>query len=492
MSVVRRIIPLLLCVAPLALAQTPATRPTAEALAAGEARSVLERVALARARSKLMARLADLPVQEGVTLAAWAGRDADLDRQVRRWARSLPRSGPPRFYSDGDCEIDVHVSAEEALAALVGLVRERAKPDAPADEAVLKRAARTWPDIWCSGAATRGDGENSRKPVGWEDVSIDGIEIVRRAAAADARNALLAEAGRLKVTNARRLSEFIESSDTIRDMLRTGLETLATLRVEFEPDQVGVARATVKMTDFIRLLTDVHRQHYQGDVFHAADFREMALLTDFAELSAEGLASPPARYIIKSPYAQLELSMPPWAESRLTATGRFESVGDTATESAEGAKVRAERARIDAIDALRGQVEELILQDNVTVAAFLAEHHELKPDVVTFLSGARPLGPPRQRDGVVEVTVELPLQRLWLILRRGMDTVEVDPPASQPARGGFMNVIPRTSGVPSSSLYAGACKAELCTSDRDEALNRLLSIRPHAAIRSRHGAPRIA
>ncbi|TWT43816.1 hypothetical protein RAS1_02160 [Phycisphaerae bacterium RAS1] len=408
-----------------ACAQSNSSQPAA---LSAETRSVLERVALARARSKLMARLSELPVQEGVCLAAWAGRDAELDRRFRRWVRSLPRSGMPRFYSDGDCEMDVHVTAEELLAALLGLLGDGAAGARADDESLLKRAARTWPEIWCSGAASPADSGGSKKPAGWEDVSIDGIEIVRRAAAADARNALLSDAGRLKVTNARRLAEFIDCSDPVRDALRTGVETIATVRVDFEPDQVGVGHASMKMTDFIRLLTDVHKEHYQGDAFHAADFREMALLTDFAELSAEGLAAPPSRTIVKSPYAPLELSAPPWAEARLTALGRFQFEGAPADE-----KLTAERARLEGVDELRRQVEALVIQNGVTVAALLAEHGEMKDDVVTFLSSARPIGPPRKReDGAVEVTVELPLHRLWLIVRRAMELVEVDPPASQP------------------------------------------------------------
>jgi hypothetical protein len=81
------------------------------------------------------------------------------------------------------------------------------------------------------------------------------------------------------------------------------------------------------------------------------------------------------------------------------------------------------------MDVLRKQVEALVIKDDVTVEQWLGYHPELKDDVVIFLSGARVADRGRvESDGTAEVRVELPLGRLWKIVRRGMQRVEVDPP----------------------------------------------------------------
>ena len=164
----------------------------------------------------------------------------------------------------------------------------------------------------------------------------------------------------------------------------------------------------------------------------------MALLTGERELRATGLASPAKRYALRSAYKLIELDAPDWADQTLAAAGRYEPLDDEDFDE----RTRIEAARFDGIDKLRRRVEALVIQKSVTVERFLGRHRELKDDVVVFLSGARVVGEPRaRRDESVEVNVRLGLRRMWLIVRRGMRTVEVDPPDStgastQPAGGG--------------------------------------------------------
>ena len=100
-------------------------------------------------------------------------------------------------------------------------------------------------------------------------------------------------------------------------------------------------------------------------------------------------------------------------------------------------KTAQERAaRLDGIDKLRRKVEQLVIQEGATVSEFLAYHQDLKDDVVLFLSGARPKGQPRTLTGdSVEVEVEVPLRRLWEIVRRDMKLENVEPPEGGDALG---------------------------------------------------------
>jgi len=403
-------------------AQAPAPALTAEQ------QKVLRDVALAKARTELLDRVRELPLRPGVALAEWLARDVALDRALRLWVRTRPAQGEPRQYSDRVCEADARMSPDDLQTQLLKLVEDY--PDAATaagvDAVALKAAAQRWPVLWTTGGAALSKELWPGQPPGWENVTRAGLELARGAAGADAYQALLAEAGRLKVTDARRLREFLDSGDAVRDAVRAEVQRAATVKFDFAPDQVAVAEARLSMRDLLRILTRVHQEQYRGDDFAAADFREMALLPGKEGLTGTGLATPPTGAILRTSYTPIEYNAPQWASTTLTAVGRH-APGDA--ESSDAA-ARREAARLDGIDRLRAQVERLVIQKSVTVAEFLGYHQDLKDDVTLFLSAARMTGPPKTRpDGAVEVEVSLPLRRLWEIIRRKMTLEEVEPPA---------------------------------------------------------------
>jgi len=399
-----------------------------------EGRALLERLALAKAHADLVAQVYALPLKGELTVGAWAARDVTRDRALRLWLRSQPQSGAARCYGDDTCDADVRLDPA-ALAEQLGQL-QKAHPS-PTGEPIaageLRRAAERWPILWGSGTASAKEAARTRKLPGWEDVTPEGIEAARRAAEADARHALLDRARTLPVTNARRLHEFLDSGEAVRAAVLRGLERAAEVKATLEPDQVAVAEARLRVIDLIRILIEAHQEHYHGELFHAADFRGMALLTPQDELTATGLATPPRRTILPPRYQPIELDAPAWVATSLSAVGQYEP-DDRDDLSSEA---RGEAARIDGIDRLRQKIEALVIQKDVAVAAFLGYHEELKDDVILFLSAARLTGPVRTLEGgVVEVPVELPLRRLWWIVRRGMRAIEVDLPddaTSQPA-----------------------------------------------------------
>jgi hypothetical protein len=397
-----------------------------------EQQKTLEQVCLARARSELLARIGALVLRDGVTVGDWLARDADLDRALRLWVRTRPAAGRPRLYSDAVGEVDVRVTPAELESELLNLADEypAAARAARVDAGTLRSAAGRWPILWATGRAAVAGTTRSAQPPGWEDVEPGEVELARAAAVADAHHALLTAAGRLKISSARRLYEFLESSAAVRQAVQTELQRVARLKVEFAPDQVALVEARVSMRDLLRIVTRVCEEHCDGDEFAAADFREMVLLSREDELSAAGLATPPGAAARRSRYEPIELDVPDWTDTALSAIGRIEpsdeeAADDTALEQA---------ARLDGIAQLGRQVESLTIQPGVTVGEFLGYHQELKDDVVLFLSGARVVSAPRpsSADGI-EVTVELPLRRLWEILRRRMKLEEVEPPATAPA-----------------------------------------------------------
>ncbi len=392
----------------------------------GPQQNVLTQVALGKARTELLDRLRALPLRGDTNVGTWLTGDAELERALRQWVRARPRMGPVRLYSDGVCELDVRIRPDELRDRLTDLLRGYSgEPPRGLGTTELRAAAERWPLLVATGRSTLAEHALGERPAGWENITAEGLELARGAAEADAFHALLDEAGRLKVTNARRLREFLDASDTIRGAVANALRREAAVKVDFESDQVAVARVRIGMRELIRLLTRVHDEQYQGDQFAAADFREMTLLAGQAELTASGLATPPERTVLRSKYAPLEYNAPVWAKETRTATGRFvPRAGETLDAAAQ-----EEAARIDGVDRLRRQVEALVIQKDVTVATFVGYHQNLKDDVVLFLSGARPTARATSLpDGGVEVPVELPLGRLWEIVRRAMKLEEVEPP----------------------------------------------------------------
>lgn len=392
-------------------------------------RTALEQVALARARTTLLAQVNPLPLGSG-TVGDWLREDADLDRAVRLWARNCSRHGRFRWYSDGVCEADVRVTGEELREALRPLIGQYsgAAERRGVDEARLDAAARAWPVLWASGTSGREGPLRSANPAGWEDVTRDGVELARAAATADATYALLDELGRLKVSNARRLRDFLDSSEAVRNTVLSGLPRAATVRVRFEPDQVAVAEASITMRSLLVILTDACERHPEASDYQAADFREMALLAERETVSARGLAAPPREEALRSRYRLIEYDAPEWAATLARVTGRADvTLADAADE------VRIEAARLDGIDRLRRAIDALELRPGVTIRSVLGYHADLKDDVAVLLAGARVTsGALRMPDGSLEVRVELPLRRLWEVMRRVMEVEEVDPPDAAP------------------------------------------------------------
>lgn len=429
----RRSHPLWLALLLLALA--PAARAMPQESLAPEQRRALETLALADARTRLYDEIARLPLEHGRTLADWLAREPSADRALRLWVRQQPRHGVPRIYQDGVCECDLMIPAtaiETQLVAWIDTAPATAQ-EVGLDPAALHRAAQRWETLWLTGHASPTGGLSVVRPIGWENVTAEGMELARRAAIADACAALLADAGQLQVTPAHKLQEFLDHGPAIREAVADGLKRAADIKVTYEADQIAAAEATLAMRDLLRTLTRAHQEHYRGDAFAAADFREMTLLAGRDALRSTGLAAPPGPTVRRSAAAPLELDAPAWADEQRQATGRY-----VPQEFPPPPPDRvAALARIDALVRLQHEILALEIRAGVSIGRFVTYYQDLKEDIVLFISGAHPVGGARPlADGGAELTVEIPLRRLWEIVRRKMELVETDPEATPADRPG--------------------------------------------------------
>lgn len=415
---------------------TVAAGRSPDEIAAAE-REFLENLALARARTKLSGRMEALPLTGDLTVGRWAAQNPGRERKLRLWARSLPRVGPVRIYSDASCDVDVCLSPSALAAAILEISAADGRTAAGVSADEVRMAVASWPELWASGSSELVEMTSLRAPAGWEDVSAEGIVLAEQAAVADAVHALLEKAGGLRVTAARRLKIFLDSED-IYEPLFQAVKSAAKVVVEATPEQVAVARIDIGMTEFIRILTEVHQAHYRGSDFHAPDFRDMTLGNNEPRLDAVGVAVPPERYRLRERTSPRAADQSAWAEQMLSATGRcLPSPSDQL-----GYEERLESARIEAYEALRRQAEALVVSRNVTVGLFLESHPELQDDFALFLSGARVRvvrsdeSVSTAPEGAVFVQADLHLARLWKIVTRGVKSGAADSPSkARPAEG---------------------------------------------------------
>ncbi len=383
-----------------------------------EEQRTLEQIALGHARGALFERVLALPLAERSTVGDRLAEDAERDRALRLWVRTRPAIGKPRHYSDQVCEVDVRVDPNDLEVRLAQLAADGLEPGR------LHSAARTWGSVWATGRATPTERGRGAQPIGWEEVTVDGVAMTGAAATADAQHALLEQAARLKISRTRRLGEFFAVSAEIRAAVAAEIARAASAKLEYAPDQVAVAEARLPIRELLRVLTRVHEEQYRGDDFAAADFREMVLLAGANELVATGLATPPNTALLLPRYLPIEHNAPEWANRSLTAVGRCVPAHDEKLDET----ARSAAARLDGLDQLSRQASQLVIQKRTTVGEFVGYHQDLKDDIVLWLSGARAAAPATtQADGTTELKVELPARRLWEIVRRRMKVEEVEP-----------------------------------------------------------------
>ena len=164
-----------------------------------------------------------------------------------------------------------------------------------------------------------------------------------------------------------------------------------------------------------------------------SDLASIVRLASVRRLRAAGYGLPPSSTLRKNPYAVVDLDEPDWAKGTLRASSKASPPADGATAD-RAIEIATQDARIAAQLKLAEQVDLLALPGGVTVGAFLDRHEALAGDVLTFLSTARATGAPRvDGDRRVTLELELPLRRLWRILRPAIPATEVKtPPPAKP------------------------------------------------------------
>ncbi len=428
----------------LLLAQTVLAART---LSAEQRAKLAERAAVADAYRQLRAKTATLPLGEGRTVSGLAAVSAPVAIEIRKLVAQADRVGRVRRYGNGDTEVDLRLSLgafAEGLARLhraaqtTGIIKA-ADVDAFGKQAkgraiLVTGHGRPPSEDELAGPPGWPGGEEAGDlpPAGWANVTPEGYKAAQRAARLDALDRLARQAGDLKMERSGTVAALLAGAPAIAQGLRQPFAGLRVTEDEFLPEQVCRIYVEADVTAIVARLQVLYAGLATKPGIPESDIKSIARLATVRRLRAVGYGLPPASAFRKDPYAVVEVDEPAWAKESIRANGQAALPRDPSVTN-RAIEIASQDARIAARLQIAERIDVLKLPGGIGVATFLDGHEDLADDILTFLSAARLVGSPKvdRANRRVTVTMELPLRRLWLILRDAIPAVEVPPPSGK-------------------------------------------------------------
>jgi hypothetical protein len=397
-----------------------------------KARDFAERAAYGQAIRQLIEDVFALKITNTETLGDLVGAQEQMDAELRFFIAAAQRIGPARRFSDGACEVDVRLTVDE-LADTVQHLASKYLQDPPIRlSADAVREAADGDYLWATGTADEPPAEQladaEQIPRGFEALMPSAPDLARQAAELDAFTRLarsLARHSRLPSIGA----------DHLADLLMANATGIAVSQVTFHPGAICTLRIAVTPERAEQVVREAG-----ADLSAAARSQWLDSLrrtTQGEAMEATGYGVPPAGAWRTPRELWLYADPPSWHTHtlRLTATVRLSNAEHAAGDLQAMA---ADAARIEGIRRFAEQVDALTLPDGIGVATFLVAHPEMAEDVAMFLSSARTLSAPSYDADAATATVqmELPLGRLWRVLKARMVFATADQAAPTTAGEG--------------------------------------------------------
>jgi hypothetical protein len=416
---------------------------TAQVMSVEKRRAFAEQAALADGYRQLRAKVGELAVDASHKLSDVASSSTAAAIELRRLVTQAEPAGRTRFYSNGDAEVDLRLPLKPAIDALQKLQatsRPGGQGKPPDLDALAQRVAAeqilvtgrgspptedelTGPPGW-PGGKDAGD----LPPAGWGDVTPAGFKAAQHAAELDALDHLGRLIGQLRMDRSRTLSEVIGAAPALGAGLRQPFNGVKVTQPEYLPEQVCRLYAEVDVRAVVDRLKQLRNMPEVKADISDADIDSIVRLATVERLRAAGYGMPPSSALRqKSRFTVVDVDEPAWAARVLRAPGSG-AVGrsEQAQDEDRAIDVAIQDARIAAQLNLAEQIDRLELPGGRTVGAFLIRHEELADDILKLLSAAQRVeGPTIDKAArTVGLTLELPLRRLWLILRPAIPAVE--------------------------------------------------------------------
>ena len=391
-----------------------------------------QRAARVDAMRKLAEQIKGLRITSSTYVRDFVAEDDRIDTELHAFLRGAREAAPPRYYSDGVCDLDMEVTLEWVVTTLKELHTRYSKGDrikATDFEQMIQTNERTVIKVTGSGAppsdepayddpdsaGTFGAPAGAGVPFGWEDVQPRGRLMAKRAAEVDAMRKLAERIKGLRINSRTFVRDFVAEDDRIDTELNTFIRGIRLGRPRYEPDQICSVEAEVTLEQVITNLKGLHTRHYKGDRIKATDFDQMTQHVDRKVIKETGNGVPPPKYIDQPAPVVIAATAPPWVTETIRATGNGVPPADKAG-TAQGRLLAARAAEVDAKRKLGEELQGVMIDSTTSVRDFVAEHDQINTDMQTYLMGARVVSTEYDAEGTATVTVEAPLQRWWEIV----------------------------------------------------------------------------
>lgn len=411
---------------------------SAEAVTPGQQKLLAKRAAQVDAYRKLTEMIMGLQISSTTMVRDFVAESDDVRTQFDHFIKGLKVVGQPRYFDDGTCEVDVQVTLEQVMLALETIVKTGPWGDKYVIQDMVKYnrkkvftatgtgLPREEPEMAPEPAALPAPAPTRGIP-GWENVTPRGRLMAERAAKVDAYRNLAETVMGLRISGSTTVRDFVAESDVIRTDLNTFLQGARQVGpARYLPDAIAEVDVEITVQDVIKHLQELQQRWVtEGNNFRIVEFRTTNFETIVGYyppkiIKAVGNGTVPEKYM-KGPAVQRRAAVsvdpaPAWASQVVQATGT-----GVPKDGQMGAEARLMAERAAKVEAMRNLVEKVYgvqIDAKTTVRDFVTEDDSIQARVKQTLAGAQQVGEPRYLpDGSVEVTVQIPMEVIYVIYK---------------------------------------------------------------------------
>jgi hypothetical protein len=347
---------------------------------------------------------------------------------LRVFLRSARMVGPPRVYSDGVAEVDVHAPLEvviEKTAALCSV-----EVEGPALAGLRRQAVDGHLCTTGRGRAPPGLATEAIKrlrsappealpemfPAGWRRVTATGRVLAIRAARIAAYEAMADRLNEILLAQTESVGTLVGTSPAAQAAFEAYVRSLAVSGPpRLMPDRIAEVDVTAPLPGLIEALKDIRRLR-GGQVRVTEDQLDrlsVRIKSDGVTVTGRGMPPPDTVRPAPAPAVAGGEALPDWATEVFEAAGTAR-LNPEMDDPAKAALLASRSAKVRALDDLERQVDRIALADGQTVRQRAARDATFRRDLGLFLESARVARSRAIDDGRGrEVVLRLPLLRLY-------------------------------------------------------------------------------
>jgi hypothetical protein len=357
--------------------------------------------------------------------------------------------GKPRYFSDGTCEVDMHITLERVVTEIEKIVKRYYTGTGHRDVEIkdIKKFVETQ-DVKATGSGVprtdqqypeklREEYISSRKSSPWSDDPLWSkiparVRLgVKRAATVLAQRNLAEMIKGFQISAESKVSDFMLDSDEVTTRMNTYLKNVIISKYTYRPDGVIEAEAEVTLERVVTELETIKKRYYQGNRYKDVVFEDVKKYTERKLVKAIGEAPLPDQYLkpLSKPDPVTEQKpeektpavveeVPEWAKGKLTVTA--EGLPPEDVDSEAEAELKAERAAIERAKAMLAEkLQGVKITSETTVKDFMMESDKIKTEVEGFVTGYKTVESKQLEDGVTwQVTLELDLKEFYRLYKK--------------------------------------------------------------------------